>query len=68
MEQQFKILTVNALKEIQSRKDKMHVPADVGRIPRKIESGNGFSGFTADQYKSWVNLFSIPCLHGLLSK
>ena len=47
--------------------DPMHVPADVGRIPRKIESGNGFSGFTADQYKSWVKLFSISCLHGLLA-
>ena len=25
-----------------------------------------FSGFTADQYKNWVILYSIPCLYGLL--
>ena len=42
------------------------VPSDVGRIPRKIETG--FSGFTADQFKNWVTLFSIPSLHGILNE
>ena len=36
------------------------VPSDVGRIPRKIETG--FSGFTADQYKNWITIFSVPAL------
>lgn len=30
----------------------MHLPADCGRIPRKLETG--FSGFTAAQYINWV--------------
>lgn len=42
----------------------MQVPLDIGRIPRKIETG--FSGCTADQYKNWVTLYSIPCLHSVL--
>ena len=39
---------------------KFHVPSNIGRIPRKIETG--FSGFTADQFKNWVMLYSIPVL------
>ena len=42
----------------------MKVPCDIGRIPRKIESG--FSGFKADQFKSWITLFSIPALFDIL--
>ena len=45
----------------------MHVPADIGRIPRKIESGSGFSGFTADQFKNWVMYYSIPSLFRILN-
>ena len=41
--------------------DSMHIPR---RIPCKVEMG--FSGCTADQYKNWVTLYSIPCLHSLL--
>ena len=46
--------------------DNMIVPSDVGRIPRKIATG--FSGFTADQFKNWIILFSIPALHDILPK
>ena len=53
------------LQNIQYRMDAMHVPPDIGRIPRKIEAS--FFGFTTEQYKNWVNLYSIPCLHGMLS-
>ena len=42
----------------------MIVPADVGRVPHKIQSG--FSGFTADQLKNWVTIYSIPALFDLL--
>ena len=51
------------IQAIQDCVNDMNVPSDVGRIPRKIETK--FSGFTADQYKNWVILYSIPCLHGL---
>ena len=38
----------------------MQVPRFVGRIPYKIASS--FSGFTADQFKSWTNYLSLICL------
>ena len=44
----------------------MHVPPDVGRIPYKVESG--FSGFTADQLKNWVTIYSIPALYGIVAE
>ncbi len=44
--------------------DDMVVPSDVGRIPTKIRSG--FSGFKADQFKTWITIYSIPALHGVL--
>ena len=36
--------------------EKFHVSSDVGRIPRKVNTGEGFSNFTADQ---WRNFFTI---------
>lgn len=45
--------------------DSFVVPPDVGRIPSKILTG--FSGFTADQFKNWFILFSIPSLFGILT-
>ena len=50
--------------EIQNFVDSMVVPSDIGRIPHKIESG--FAGFKADQFKTWITIFSIPALHGIL--
>ena len=44
----------------------MVVPSDVGRIPRKIETG--FSGFKEDQLKTWIILYSIPALFGVLPR
>lgn len=58
------VITSSNLHSIQDGIDSMHVPIDIGRIPRKIETG--FSGCTADQYKNWVTLYSIPCLHSIL--
>lgn len=54
------IITEKDLSSLQQTVDNIHVPSDVGRIPRKIETK--FSGFTADQFKNWVTLFSIPTL------
>lgn len=42
----------------------MTVPSDIGRIPQRIESG--FAGFTADQYKTWITIYSIPALFNIL--
>lgn len=40
---------------IQNHISSFVVPSDVGRIPRKIETG--FSGFIADQYKNWITIY-----------
>lgn len=53
-----------ALSLIQSRVNDTTTPHYVGRIPLKIASS--FSGFTADQFKNWTNLFSIMALSGVL--
>lgn len=60
------VVTQSDLCSIQGARDNMQVPLDIGRIPRKIETG--FSGCTADQYKNWVTLYSIPCLHSVLDR
>ena len=51
--------------KVQNTMNSIHAPVDIGRIPIKIETG--FSGFTADQFKNWVNLYSIVCLHGVIA-
>lgn len=43
------------------------VPSGVGRIPIKIQTGAGFSSFTADQWKNWVFYFSIIALHDIIT-
>ena len=65
MDNQQPLLTHAQIQTIQDRVNDMHVPSDIGRIPRKVETK--FSGFTADQYKNWVILYSIPCLYGVLA-
>lgn len=59
------LLTTKEFKIIQESVDRMVVPSDVGRIPLKIASG--FSGFKADQFKNWINIYSIPALYDFLS-
>lgn len=49
---------------IQNKVDHIVTPTDIGRIPHKISSR--FSGFTADQFKNWITIFSIPALYGIL--
>ena len=45
---------------IQERIDAFLLPADVGRIPYKINTG--FASFTADQWKNWTVYFSMIVL------
>jgi hypothetical protein len=37
------------LEKMEKRAKTIQIPADLGRIPNKIATGEGFSGFTADQ-------------------
>lgn len=41
-------------------------PVDLGRIPCKISTGEGFSGFTADQWKSFIMIYATPIMWDLL--
>ena len=45
------VLTPDNLKNIQRKMNQIQVPADLGRIPRKIDRGEGFTTFTADQWR-----------------
>ena len=58
------LLSCKKFYEIQLCVDSMLVPSSVGRIPRKIETG--FSGFKADQFKNWINLYSVPAMFDIL--
>ena len=40
------VLTPQVLKIVQKRMNEFKVPSDLGRIPGKIDSGEGFSNFT----------------------
>ena len=40
-------------------------PSHVGRMPNNVFYC--FGGYTADQYKNWVNIFSLFALQGILS-
>ena len=58
------LISVAQYQCIQDNVNRMVVPSDIGRIPRKIASS--FSGFTADQFKNWTTIYSIPALYGIL--
>lgn len=58
------ILNRANFEEIEQTVSKIHTPRDVGRIPTKIASG--FAGFTADQWRNWVTIFSPVALKGIL--
>ena len=60
------LMTADNFSEIQEFLDNFIVPTDIGRIPRKIETG--FSGFTADQFKNWITIYSIPALYNILPR
>ena len=42
------------------------LPSDLKRIPDKIATGEGFSGFTTDQWKSFILIFATPLTWNIL--
>jgi hypothetical protein len=52
---------------MEKRAEAIKLPADMGRIPNKISTGEGFSGFTADQWKTFILVYSTPIMWDLLS-
>lgn len=61
---QNEVLNEEAFCTIQSWVDKFVIPSDIGRIPSKIQSE--FNGFTADQWKHWILLYSLVCMKNYL--
>ena len=57
-------LTQQDLQVIQEKAALLKFPYDVGRIPIKIAST--FSGFTADQWRTWTTIISPIVLKGVL--
>ena len=55
-------LTKENLELMEKRAKGIQVPADLGRIPNKIATGDGFFGFTADQWKSFILIYATPLM------
>jgi len=56
------------LELMEKRAKQIKVPADVGRIPYKIATGEGFSGYTADQWKTFIMVYATPIMWDLLEE
>jgi hypothetical protein len=59
-------INTNDLKNIQATINKISTPADIGRIPRKIDTGDGFSGFKADEWKTFFLIYATVTMWDLL--
>ena len=58
------ILSKSQMKTLQMRIDSIRAPRGIGRIPNKIATS--FNGFTAEQWKNWVILYSMFALRGMI--
>ena len=62
-----KKLTMEQLRVAQNRMEHIELPSDIGRIPPKIAIGNsGFSNLTADQWKTFIMIYSTSILWDML--
>jgi len=61
-------ITKSNLISIQKMADQIFVSSDIGRIPKKIDSGDGFADLTADEWKSFILIYSTPCMSLHLSQ
>jgi hypothetical protein len=55
------------LTQIQSKVNRIQVPSDIGRIPGNVSSGDGFSNFTADQWRNFFTIYATVVLWEHLS-
>ena len=55
-------ITKSHLELMEKRAKSIKVPADLGRIPYKMATGEGFSGFTADQWKSFIIIYATSIM------
>ena len=59
------ILTTNTLKMVQKKMDEFQIPSDLGRIP---VAGEGFSNFTADQWRIFFTIYATVSLWNSVGK
>jgi hypothetical protein len=60
-------LSMEQLQVAQSRMDHVDLPSDISHIPPKIAIGNdGFSNLTADQWKTFIMIYSTTILWDML--
>ena len=60
-----KIKTDSHFKKMGEIIEKLHCPADIGRVPNKVNAS--FAGFTADQWRNWTTVFSSVVLREVLN-
>ena len=58
-------LTSQDLLIIEKRIKSFFIPVDVGRLPSNMKSS--YKGFTANQWKNWITIYSLVILKDLLS-
>ena len=51
---------------MQEQANKIKMPSDIGRIPNKIANSDGFSEFTADQWKTFILIYATTITWDLL--
>jgi hypothetical protein len=61
-------ITKTDLELMEKRANGIKIPADLGRIPHKIAIGEGFSGFTADQWRMFIMIYATPIMWDLLGE
>ena len=59
------ILSESDLQRLQKRVNLIKPPSEIGHVPGKISEG--FKGFTADQWKNWVCIYSLFALKGVIT-
>jgi hypothetical protein len=60
-------LSMEQLRVAQNRMDYIELPSDIGRIPPKVAIGkDGFSNLTADQWKTFIMIYSTTILWDML--
>src|SRR6266498_2519036 len=61
-------ITKHDLEKMEKRAKNIKLPTDLGRLPSKVATRDRFSGFTADQWKSFILIYAIPLMWDLLDE
>jgi hypothetical protein len=56
------VLNSSDLSNIQKKMNEFQLPSDIGRIPNKVDCGEGFSNFTADQWRIFFTVYTTVSL------